>query len=159
MEVQSARPLGLPAGCVIPYAGTVAPAGWLMCFGQLVSTTTYAALFAAIGTTYGSGSGTFGLPDLRGRVVAGKDDMGGTSQNRLTGLAGSLDGDILGATGGLETHALTSSEAPNNATIANDNAITGAAVRISAAHTGNGAAHVIVQPTIVLNYMIATGGP
>jgi len=104
----------LPIGVVIPYAGAAAPAGWLLCFGQNVSRTTYAGLFAAIGTAHGAGDGstTFGLPDLRGRVVAGKDDMGGTSANRITL---SLNGDILGAAGGAETHTITEAQLPAHA--------------------------------------------
>ena len=79
--------LGVPAGCVMPYAGATAPDGWLLCHGQAVSRTTYADLFGAIGTAYGPGDGstTFNLPDLRGRVAAGRDDMGGTDAGRLAG--------------------------------------------------------------------------
>ena len=101
-----------PAGSLAPYAGTTEPTGWLFCYGQAVSRTTYAALFTAIGTTYGTGDGStpFNLPDLRGRVIAGQDDMGGTSANRLTGQTGGLDGDTLGATGGAETHTLTEAQ-------------------------------------------------
>jgi hypothetical protein len=77
----------VPAGSVMPYAGSTAPSGWLLSYGQAISRSTYATLFAAIGTTYGVGDGatTFNVPDLRGRLVAGQDDMGGTSANRLTG--------------------------------------------------------------------------
>src|SRR5690606_12877743 len=91
---------GVPIGTVADFAGTSAPAGWLLCYGQAVSRTTYAALFAVLGTTYGAGNGssTFNLPDCRGRVVAGKDNMGGASANRLTGQSGGLNGDNLGAT-------------------------------------------------------------
>jgi microcystin-dependent protein len=53
------------------------------------------------------------VPDLRGRVVAGKDNMGGTSANRLTGQSGGVNGDTLGATGGAETHTLTQAQLPN----------------------------------------------
>lgn len=72
-------------GTVLPFAGSAAPIGWLLCYGQAVSRTTYANLFAAIGTAYGAGDGstTFNVPDLRGRVAAGKDDMGGTAASRL----------------------------------------------------------------------------
>src|SRR5690606_30912733 len=85
---------------------------FLMPYGQAVSRTTYSALFAKLGTTYGVGDGstTFNLPDLRGRVAAGRDDMGGTSANRLTNQSGGLDGDTLGASGGSETHTLTEAE-------------------------------------------------
>lgn len=109
----TATAAGVPIGSVVDYCGTSAPYGYLFCYGQAVSrTVTYAALFAAIGTTFGTGDGstTFNLPDFRGRIAAGKDNMGGTSANRLTGITGSVDGDVLGATGGEEGHALTSAE-------------------------------------------------
>ena len=75
-----------PTGSVLAFAGSSAPAGWMLCDGQPISRTTYSALFAVIGTTYGVGDGasTFNLPDLRGRAIAGKDNMGGTPANRLT---------------------------------------------------------------------------
>ena len=101
-----------PTGSLVPYAGTSAPTGWLFCYGQAVSRTTYVDLFTALGTTYGSGDGstTFNLPDLRGRVIAGKDDMGGSSANRLTDQSGGLNGDTLGDSGGSETHTLTTAQ-------------------------------------------------
>lgn len=75
-----------PAGTLVPFAAATAPTGWLLCYGQAVSRATYAALFAVVGTTYGTGDGstTFNLPDMRGRVPGGKDDMGGTAAGRLT---------------------------------------------------------------------------
>ena len=102
----------VPAGVVAPYAGTSAPSGYLLCYGQAVSRTTYSDLFSAIGTTYGTGDGssTFNLPDLRGRAIAGQDDMGGSSANRLTGQTGGVNGDTLGGTGGGETHTLTTAQ-------------------------------------------------
>jgi microcystin-dependent protein len=104
----------LPFGMVVDYAGSSAPSLWLLCYGQAVSRTTYADLFAAISTTYGTGDGstTFNLPDCRGRVVAGQDDMGGVSANRLTGLTNGVNGDTLGASGGLETFTLATANLP-----------------------------------------------
>ncbi len=60
-------------GLIFPYAGDTAPTGWLLCDGAAVSRTTYADLFALIGTTYGAGNGstTFNVPDLKGRVMIG----------------------------------------------------------------------------------------
>lgn len=106
----------IPSGFGGDYFGGTVPAGWLLCDGSLISRTTYASLFAAIGTTYGVGDGstTFALPDSRGRVTAGKDDMGGTSANRLTGQTGGVNGDNLGATGGAETNTLTIAQMPSH---------------------------------------------
>jgi len=106
----------IPTGTILDYAGATEPVGYLFCFGQAVSRTSYSALFTALSTTYGVGDGvtTFNLPDARGRVTAGQDDMGGTSANRLTGLSGGVDGDVLGGTGGEEAHALTSAESASH---------------------------------------------
>jgi len=124
------------------------------------------------------------IPDLRGRVVAGQDDMGGTSANRLTNQTGGLDGDVMGATGGTETQTLTEAQMPahrhlvanstfNGSTLTGSNSINftksdggdgnynlvGTSSeptlgRTSA--TGGGGAHNNVQPTIILNYIIKT---
>jgi microcystin-dependent protein len=154
-----------PAGMVVPYAGTSAPSGWLLCYGQAVSRTTYAGLFATIGTTYGTGDGsTFNIPDLRGRVVAGQDDMGGTSANRLTDQSGGVDGDTLGDTGGAETHTLTTAEMPAHthtvssfATAGSGGAVVGVqSGSTNTGSTGGDGAHNNVQPTIILNYIIRT---
>jgi microcystin-dependent protein len=104
----------MPTATVLPYAGLTAPTGYLVCAGQSVSTTTYADLYGVIGYTYGGSGSFFNLPDLRGRVIAGQDDMDGTSANRLTGLTGGVDGDVLGGTGGDEKHALTEAQMPKH---------------------------------------------
>lgn len=107
----------LPVALMLPYAGATAPSGWLMCAGQNVSRTTYAALYIAIGTTYGVGDGstTFGLPDLRGRVLAGKDNMGGAAAGRLTSAGGGVDGATLGAAGGGQSITLGAANLPAHA--------------------------------------------
>jgi len=62
-----------PTGLVLAYGGSSAPSGWLMCDGSAVSQSTYAALYAVIGVTYGDpGGGNFNLPDLKGRFAVGK---------------------------------------------------------------------------------------
>ena len=65
----------MPSGSIIVYAGSSAPTGWLFCDGSAISRSTYATLFGIISTSYGVGDGssTFNLPDIRGRVVAGKE--------------------------------------------------------------------------------------
>ena len=161
----------MPTGAVLPYAGLSAPTGFLLCYGQAISRSTYADLFSAISTTYGTGDGssTFNLPDLRGRVVAGQDDMGGSSANRLTDQTGGLNGDTLGDTGGSETHTLSNAQMPSHThSVAAQQQVSGdstnrggsgqlgAAATITTSSTGSGSAHNNVQPTIILNYIIRT---
>jgi microcystin-dependent protein len=104
----------VPAGIVSAFAGVTAPSGWLMCYGQAVSRTEYSALFTALSTTYGSGDGstTFNIPDMRGRAVAGVDNMGGTAASRLTSTVLTAS-NTLGATGGTQTHTLDISQIPS----------------------------------------------
>jgi microcystin-dependent protein len=63
----------VPSGIIVPYSGTSAPAGWLLCDGSAVSRTTYAALYAVIGNAagYGNNATTFNVPDMRGRFFRG----------------------------------------------------------------------------------------
>ena len=174
----------IPPGSVMDFAGSAAPSGWLLCYGQAVSRTTYSALFTAISTTYGAGdaSTTFNLPDCRGRVSAGKDDMGGASANRLTDQSGGLNGDTLGDTGGAETHQLTSGENgphghPYLASSDNGTTSTTGGLVLDTGNTssksaftgtpsatageqiggdGDGDPHNNVQPTIIFNKIIKT---
>jgi len=171
----------MPAGAIFPYAGATAPTGYLLSFGQAISRCTYSDLFTAIGTTYGTGDGssTFNLPDLRGRAVAGQDDMGNTSADRLTNQPGGVNGDTLGGTGGLETHTLTTAQLAahthgagsyivpfsTNSEESDQTVIRGmnedeanqtAAITGSSGSTGGGIAHNNIQPTIILNYIIKT---
>ena len=78
-----------PVGSVQYFALSSAPAGWLKANGSLVSRTTYANLFAAIGTVFGAGDGstTFALPDLRGEFIRGVDDGRGIDTGRTLGSA------------------------------------------------------------------------
>jgi microcystin-dependent protein len=85
--------LAVPSGMIMSFAGSAAPTGWLKANGASVSRSTYAALFTAIGTTYGAGNGstTFTLPDLRGEFVRGWDDGRGIDASRAIGTAQSDD--------------------------------------------------------------------
>lgn len=75
----------VPAGAITAFAMNTPPAGYLVCDGRAVSRVTYAALFSAIGTTYGVGDGstTFKLPDLRGEFLRGWDGQGSTARGTL----------------------------------------------------------------------------
>ena len=151
-----------PPGTVESFAGSVAPNGWLLCNGQTVSRTTYISLFTAIGTIYGAGDGvtTFTLPDMRGRVSV------------AAGAGPGLTNRILGGTDGEEKHTLTINEMPshthdyvdtfrtgnqnadnafNTETAANETTTNQAK---TTAATGNGVAHNVMQPFIVLNHII-----
>ena len=165
----------MPTSTILPYAGSAAPTGYFLCDGSAKSRTTYAGLFAIIGTTYGVGDGstTFNIPDLRGRVIAGQDDMGGSSANRLTTAKSGINGDNLGAFGGLEDHLLTAAQSglpAHKHTVGsqtNGQMVTGS---LSVTRTGStyqssdpiggaqpaSSAHNNVQPTIILNYIIKT---
>lgn len=80
----------IPKGTMWNYAGDTAPTGWLFCDGSAISRTTYADLFAVIGTTYGVGDGstTFNLPDSRGRALIGVGTGSGLTARSLADQVG-----------------------------------------------------------------------
>jgi microcystin-dependent protein len=104
----------VPIGGIMIWSTDSAPTGWLLCYGQAVSRSTYSALFSVVSTTFGVGDGstTFNLPDMRGRVPLGQDDMGGSSANRVTDSSA----DTIGLTGGTNdgAHSHTLTEDPDN---------------------------------------------
>lgn len=161
---------GVPSGVIMPYAGSSEPTGWLLCSGNAISRTTYSSLYSAIGTTYGSGDGvnTFNLPDLRGRVVAGRDDMGGTAALRVTASGSNANsgiaGTTLGANGGTQTHILTTAQLPTfsiRSTTSTTNPAFGDNTPLPVADdinttVGENYPHQNMQPTMILNYIIKT---
>lgn len=111
------NPFNIPIGGMMPYIGGSAPnANFVVPFGQAISRTTYAGLFALTSTAYGPGDGltTFNVPDLRGRTVFGTDNMGGVAANRITVAGGNFDATVLGASGGAQNHTLTAAEMPSH---------------------------------------------
>ena len=102
----------LPPGIIFPFAGQSAPDGYLICAGQEVSRVEYAELFEVIGELYGSGNGetTFNLPDLRGRIPLGKDNMNEQPAHRVE----NTQADSLGGSAGEENHQLTVDEMPSH---------------------------------------------
>lgn len=163
------------SGFLQPYAGSAAPSGWLLCYGQSISKTTYPDLFAIIGYTYGGSGNNFNIPDLRGRTVAGLDNMGGSNANVLT-TPFFANRDSLGGVGGEEAHSLTSDEngphyhdiffsstggsgfgtfeegagVPNTTPPSGDSG----AFSGPSAHSGLGNPHQTIQPTMVINWLI-----
>ena len=146
-----------PTGMISLFAGSTAPTGWLICDGTAVSRTTYADLFTAIGTTYGTGDGstTFNLPNLKGKVPVGLDST-------------DTSFDALGETGGEKAHILTINEMPNHnhgiRTKINDWVTSTPAIQyggtgngfqvLDNAYEGGGGSHNNLQPYIVMNYII-----
>lgn len=122
----------VPVGVVFPFAGTAAPNGWILCDGRSLSTTTYATLFASIGYAYGGSGANFNVPDLRGRVVAGRDvDQGGYG-NRLSATHFGSNGRTSGQTGGSEGQTLTEAQmAAHSHFVANTDSTTSAAPSLS----------------------------
>lgn len=100
------------SGFMQPTAASTAPSGWLLCFGQSLLRTDYPDLFTAIGTTWGSVDGThFSIPDMRGAIPVGLDNMGGSNANVLTPTY-NPNRNTLGAAIGEESHHLIIAELP-----------------------------------------------
>ncbi|MBM3556935.1 MAG: hypothetical protein FJX47_15435 [Alphaproteobacteria bacterium] len=151
--------MSTPVGTILAYGGATIPSGWLDCDGSAISRSTYAALFTALGTTWGAGDGstTFNLPDLRGRTAIG------------AGTGSGLSARTLGATGGAETHVLTVPEIPPHTHQIPSLLDTFAAGGVqhwwldnpptsntfASYSTGGGGAHNNMQPFAVVKYIIA----
>jgi microcystin-dependent protein len=170
-QIAQLAPLQIPIGAVLDWAGAAAPDNYLLCYGQAVSRTTYSILFGVLGTTYGAGdtSTTFNLPDLRGMVVAGKDNMGGSTREQITSAGSGINGTLLGANNSAanaQTHTLSLPQIP-----AHDHSYfrrqaasttgTGSASRalgtsdaLTTGSAGGGEAHNNMQPTLILNKII-----
>lgn len=139
----------IPTGLIVPgWPTTSAPTGWLICDGSAVSRTTYAALFAVIGTVFGAGNGstTFNVPDLRDKFIKGKSS------------------DAIGDTGGSATHTLTQAELPTFSSIIEFvtpgagalDIPTGGTENANSASMGGNAPHNNLPPYLVLNAIIKT---
>lgn len=149
--------IGAPAGFYGDFGASTAPSGWLLCDGSAVSRTTYAALFAAIGTSYGVGDGstTFNVPDARGRMRIGLDNLGGSSANRVTAAAA----DSVGGSGGAETKDISHTHS-DTFSIASADIIVGRGSGNVALDDNSGGSDVdAVDPhTHTLNGSVSSGG-
>lgn len=119
---------GVPIGTIVdwPWSNTSIPSNYVLLYGQALLRSAFPALnslASAAGYPHGNGDGstTFNVPDLRGRVSIGKDDMGGTAASRVTTGGSGINGTSLGASGGEQNHLLSTAEMP-----AHNHGITGA---------------------------------
>ena len=167
-------------GAIQLFAGSSAPNGWLICNGQAISRTTYAALFAVIGTTYGVGDGstTFNVPNLVNKTVRGSNSLGKTGgADTITLSTANLPAHTHGAgsysavSNGAHTHtyALSTSSAVSKVTLNTGlfgTVTTNGTTSSSGAHThtvsgtsdstGSGSAVTITNPYVMLHYIIKT---
>lgn len=149
-------PAGLvKTGTIAPWTTASAPNEWLLCDGSAVSRTTYAALFAVIGTTYGAGDGstTFNVPDLRRRTIHGYK-------------AADSDFGTLGNAAGNASHTIAQAELPAvGVTFDSSNSAGGGTTRITRTDgasngtfttnaLGSGTAINTLTPYITLNWVI-----
>jgi microcystin-dependent protein len=168
---------GVNTGIVVPWGSASIPSGFLLCDGQSVSTTTYAALFAVIGYTYGGSGANFNVPDLKDRTVVGVSAANSKALAQSIGAnTVTPTGNISGSTGATT---LTTNQIPSHA-----HSGAGASKSVRApdqystdaaqppGNTGNagggqthdhtlsanfvGSANSVLQPGLVLNYIIKT---
>jgi microcystin-dependent protein len=94
---------GIPTATIVPWTSASVPSGFLECAGAAVSRSTYSALFAIVGTTYGAGDGstTFNLPNLQDDVVVGRSgtkNVGSTGGANTVSSGGNISGTVGGST-------------------------------------------------------------
>lgn len=165
----------VPVGTVIAYAGENIPEGWLACDGAEVSASQYSALFATVGWQYGEGNqvSTFNLPDLRGRTPIGAGDGPGLTSRRQGDIGGAEQHSLSISEMPSHTHTLYDPGhthrsnihwlSPNGGPIGGGTSIyenagtdetTRSFTNIQVNYTGSSAAHNIMQPYGVLQFII-----
>ena len=162
-------------GTMSLFAGSFAPRGWSFCNGALLPIGGNQALFALLGTQFGgNGVSNFALPDLRGRVPIGAGNGGGLTP-RAIGQAGGVENVSLSITEmPVHTHGIRVIPSEGTSSVATDGVLakssradakyakvlgaTAAMASTSILPTGAGVAHLNVQPSVALNWIIATAG-
>ena len=166
IDVNTNRTITTPVGSITMFAGAAAPTGWLLCDGSVLPDgAQYDDLLGVLNGSYGTSGGRSKVPDLRGRAAIGKDNMGGSSANRVT----NSQADAIGGSSGAETHTLTVAETPshnhtyqsvpNSRCVGGDGNCTdwtnvGGAATSTTSSRGSNHAHNNMQPYMALNYII-----
>jgi len=168
---------GIPTATIVPWSSSSVPTGFLECNGAAVSRSTYSALFAIVGTTYGAGDGatTFGLPDLQDNVALGKSgtkalaSTGGANTVQSTGNVGGSTANATLSTAQLASHSHSGggntwnffpnfgSPSPRGVLGPNTGSTgsgTGHSHNLSATFTGDSTS--VLQPYIAVIYIIKT---
>ena len=169
---------GIPTATIIPWSDSSVPTGYLECDGAAVSRSTYAALFAIVGTTYGAGDGssTFNIPDLQDNIPVGKSNnkaVGSTGGSNTVACTGNVSGSTANAslsTGQLASHSHTGgANFPNGARAFQYTGMTKAAPATNTASSGSSQGHShnmsanftgdatsVLQPYLTIIYIIKT---
>ena len=161
-EYAISQNIAIPAGTVIAYGGSSAPAGWLLCDGAAYNTSTYSNLFAAIGSTFGSN-----VPDLRGRFVRGANPGQINADADASNVGDFLDDKFdthdhsLTVTNAntttTHTHTHTHSETLENATLSHTHAVSVTSSSNSVVHNHGGTTNAVADHTHTVNHEFRAG--
>ena len=166
---------GIPTATIVPWSSSSVPSGFLECNGAAVSRSTYSALFAIVGTTYGAGDGasTFNLPDLQDNVAIGKSgtkalaSTGGANTVQSTGNVGGSTANATLSTSQLASHSHSGGIATNSGFNNSSGKPGGSSTNTGSTGSGTGHSHnmsatftgdstSVVQPYLTIIYIIKT---
>ena len=168
---------GIPTATIVPWSDSSVPTGFLECNGAAVSRSTYSALFAIIGTTYGAGDGasTFNVPDLQDNVAMGKSgtkalaSTGGANTVTSTGNVGGSTANATLSTAQLASHSHPYQKANANQPGNNGSPKGGSSISATTGNEGSGTGHQhnmsatfsgdatsVLQPYLTIIYIIKT---
>jgi len=138
----------MPAGSIIMWGGSSAPSGWVLCNGGAINRTTYTALFAILGTTYGNGDGstTFNVPNTKDVVVIGAGDNNGRGTGSGTQFASSQTSTTASGSASLSTTTGSASVGAKDA----------GSISVLTSVSSGGHTHNYRIPSVVITYIIKT---